>query len=389
MRKNGVDKEITELSGGVCAPRGFSARGGRSDMNAIAVIASEKKASIACVFSQSSLQSGFVSAAQKRLTSGEIRAVAVGIGSVDVGTGESAEAAGRINRLIAEKYKLSQTEILPLITGDVAWKKRAFDYSEAISALTENGAEGVARAFAGDEELRQGAFSFFIGDVLCKIGFVGRGARERGTDGLFSVITTDVDISPQMLQKALETEMREAFSSVCQPDLPSPSDAVCMLANGAAGNARIDCADTEYKKFADAFHLVAVEIVKRLAVKKATDALTECFVSGAKSKKEARAIARAVASSASVMRGIADGCLDGAAVLCAIGHAEGAFQAEKLSVSVASENGVLRLVDEGWLLPCASERLKTVLQARETYIAVRLGEGNYTASAWRSTEKSV
>lgn len=53
-------------------------------------------------------------------------------------------------------------------------------------------------------------------------------------------ITTDVNITPQMLQKAISADVRDSLNMVSVDRDTSTNDTLCIMASGLAGNAVID-----------------------------------------------------------------------------------------------------------------------------------------------------
>jgi hypothetical protein len=89
--------------------------------------------------------------------------------------------------------------------------------------------------------LKEIAVSFNIGGKECKIGGIAKGSGmiHPNMATMLVFITTDCAISPQMLQKALSSDIKNTFNMVSVDGDTSTNDMVTVLANGMAGNDEI------------------------------------------------------------------------------------------------------------------------------------------------------
>lgn len=389
MRKNGVIRGIERIEGGVCAPKGFTACGasGENGWN-YAAVKSEKRATAAYASECGAIKSSFLTFNEGKRKD-LLRVVSVASGYVDMGAGETARYAKELCLLSVKAFAVPETDILPLFVGKVGVPSKQPDIAPAFKGMkpSVDGSSLAARAIAGKGEYKEFACSFYIGDVVCRIGFIGRGATFSEPACISAVITTDVAISAPLLQKALDAEMKDGFGSLVLSDLPSPMDAVCVMANGEAENAPICQADSDYEKFADAFHLAVVEICKLLATRTREDRFLSCIVKGAKSKQAAREIAKSVLRSETVKESVKKGKIDAIAVLYAVGHAAVPIEPQKVRLSVSSEFGSVQIVEEGQTTVCSAVKLKKILSAKEICLKAELKSGNYSATTLTTLRK--
>lgn len=370
MRKNAVVKEVTRAEGGADYPRGIRAVG-ESGEKSFVFVDSETKGVFACSFGSRSLLGGYRRVADKRLLRG-VDGIAVLLGGTDIGTGETEIAAKMLCEAIEKKF--NKQNVLPLFVGESGKREKY----ERLSSLVSDSdfSDSVAASLGGKE----GAFSFYLGDFLCRIGYA------YCEENACFLIATDVAVSREMLSRVLETEVREVFSVLFLPFLPTASDVVAIVASGAAGNASIDREDGDYKKFSSALHAACVEIATSFCRENNRKCI-ECVVRGALSKKTARSVAKSVATSLAVRSETQNGYLTGQSVLNAIAYSGVPLCAEEISVSLVSENGNVHPVENGMTLAGASRHTKAVLSGEESFLCIRLGNGNYGASAWFAFEK--
>ena len=389
MRKNAVIKGVEEILGGVCAPRGFTACGSERETDGweYALVKSEARLPAAFACNENGFKSSSLEFAEKRFN-GILRVFAVLSGVADAGQGKSAEIAKELSVVGGRVLGVPDQDVLPLIVGDVSKRLPPPNVKELLfkaKPLNDNSA-AAARAICGQGVSKEGAFSFYIGDVRCKIGYIGRGKTFTESDCALVLLTTDTDISAPLLQKALEAEMKDSFGMLCSSDLPSPTDAVCVMASGQAGNYPITEADTDYKKFADGFHLACIEICKTLMRKTLEDKLFLCTVKGVRSKQSAREIAKLLASSETVKLSVRKGFFSAGSALSAIGKAIEDCQPEKIDAFLSSNRGKLQVISEGKTVAVSVKKFRSLLADSEITLTVEIKSGNYSATALSTLE---
>ncbi len=393
MRKNGINREITPITGGVCAPSGYKANAVASGIRGdgtpdLAMIFSEKRCSVGCVFAAGKTQGAPVKVSRHNMRSGYARAILV-----NGGVANCIEEGG-------EKFALSVCDLLfpfgvertETIVASTGYIGKYLDFScfqQGIKPLWQGLSSSeaqsglVAQAICGaDCEGKQLSYSFDLGDYPCKIGVAFKGGSHVSPNmaTFLAFLTTDVNISSSMLQKALEAEVRETFNLLNIGGIASPNDTVCIFANGRAGNYRIDCMDSEYKKFALALRLVLTEVCKEVAREGAKILLT-CRVTGAKSKEVARGIAKSMVGGEDFKRAVDKGDLDIDGILFHILQTAMVQQAE-MQLSLRSKKGEIFFYEEGRILPPSKESLAKICSAQEVELGISLREGNFHALAY-------
>ena len=196
-------------------------------------------------------------------------------------------------------------------------------------------------------------------------------------------ITTDVNITPEMLQKALSTDVKDSLNMVSVDRDTSTNDTLCLMASGLAGNALIDRADTDYKKFCRALHAVTTEMCRKIAADgEGATKLIECKVTGAKSKQVARTVAKSVVCSNLLKAAMFGADANWGRVLCAIGYSGAEIDIEKIEVAFSSKAGKIVVCEEGRGIDFSEETAKKILTEKEIDILIDLHDGNYISTAW-------
>lgn len=159
---------------------------------------------------------------------------------------------------------------------------------------SENAAEGIMTT---DTKIKEIAVSFEIGGKTCKIGGIAKGSGmiHPNMATMLVFITTDCAISPEMLKKALSTDIKETFNMISIDGDTSTNDMVTVLANGMAENAEITAEGEDFKTFMKALNTVNVYLCRRIAGDgEGATKLIECKVTGAETLEAAKTVAKSV-----------------------------------------------------------------------------------------------
>ena len=105
-------------------------------------------------------------------------------------------------------------------------------------------------------------------------------------------ITTDAAISPEMLGKALSSDIANTFNMVSVDGDTSTNDMVTVLANGMAGNREITEEGEDFAIFMKALNTVTVSLCRMIAGDgEGATKLLECSVTGALDEQNAKTVA--------------------------------------------------------------------------------------------------
>lgn len=398
MRKNGVNRELREIAGGICAPAGFRANGIHAgfsndpDKKDLALVVADRRCPVACVFSSQSTQSGPACSSKRHVKKGLARAILVNSGVANVYLPEGERLAELACRALAARSDIDANDTVIASTGKIGAEISLETFENALRPLVQ-GLEGTEDAslraaeaiMTTDSYPKHTAFSFDLGDFPCKMGVLFKGnarvAPNMATTLIF--LTTDVNISSEMLQKALHLTVKDTVNLLCADGISSPNDTVCIFANGKAGNYKISGDDTEFAKFTAALKRVLTEICRRIAQdcdKK--DTVLLCKVTGAKSQPAAHAITRKIISSQRIRQAIAEGRMDVESIAYAIteGDANVCFQNAQIALCNGEEEYVI--FEENGILPISDENLSRLANGKEITLRISLQDGNYSATAF-------
>lgn len=383
MRKNGVNRQLEPIEGGVCAPAGFQAGG----WNNLALIVGEKRFPVAGVFSQSAVVGAPVTVSKKHMRSGYARAIFINSGEANVFQENGENSAKEICKAVAKRLHCDAEEILIASTGKIGPRFDVQTVLQNVEPLTqrlgvshEHSLMAARNIMTTDKSVKQLSFAFDVGDYRCKIGAIFKG-NARVCPNMATTLcflTTDVNITSQMLQKALVTGVNETLNLLDLDGLASPNDSALILSSRTAGNYLISSPDSEYKKFASALQKMLAEICLLLIKDGDRNAKTfVCETHGAKSKRVARAVAKAVVA-ARVFQRKSWTTND---LVCAILGAGEKLEFNRADLILCSKTASVALMTEGKAIAFPASSASAILSCEEITLRIRLNDGNYGATA--------
>ena len=399
MRKNAVNRELYPVAGGICAPKGFKAGGiacgikedGGRDL---ALILADRRCPVACVYTACGRQGNPITLTKKHVQSGYGRAIIANGGTANVFLPDGERLAREVCSLVSKYCNVLREEVAIASTGYVGKPLFLAPFERGIKRLSElldadeGGGLAVAEALNNPHsQAVQLSFSFDLGDYRCKIGVIYKTSLCVSPDMATTLVflTTDVNITPEMLQKALRTETKSTLNALRMGGGVSPNDMVCIMANGSVGNSLIDCVDSEYQKFTFALGETLKRVCRAITSR---SPLTEkgiyCKITGVHSNQAARALAKRLVECKSVQRMLssrADEAPDLESIFYALAEKD-VVGFDSVRVYIQSEKGTFVLFEGGKRVPYAKESVAPLLDTGEAGLCVELEEGNYSAVAY-------
>ena len=177
---------------------------------------------------------------------------------------------------------------------------------------------------------------------MCK----GSGMIHPNMCTMLGFITTDVAISKELLQTALSESVKDTYNMVSVDGDTSTNDTVLLLANGLAGNKKIETKEEDYKKFAEALNYVNTWLAKHIAADgEGASALFEVKVIGAESKEQAVTLSKSIITSNLTKAAIFGHDANWGRILCAMGYSGAVFDPEKVDLYFESKAGKLKIIE--------------------------------------------
>lgn len=396
MRKNEVDKTITPISGGVLAVEGFKINvlstgikeSGEEDF---AIIYSENRIPAGCVFSNSAIQGAGVRVSKNNFKKGYLQAVITHSGIVYPSDENGEAMAKSVCTSTAMKLRIERNQTVVACTGKIGEKlpveKLLQNVKPLLAGLTDDVKKipVLSRALnTTDKSDKAQAYTFKLGDYTCKIGVACKGSYHvcPNLSTTLCFLTCDVNISPEMLQKAITSAVNDTFNVLNIDGVSSPNDMVCILSNGKAGNAKIENADLEYKKFTYALTEVLWRVCKSIAKDNlGNKKLLICNTAGAKSKSTAKTIAKTLVGAVAVRKMFAQKRIDLETLIYSIASANEKINLTECKIHIKTKKDRYVLFEDGKTICLSPSICDSIFDENEISLDVEIGGGNYHARA--------
>ena len=384
------------ISGGVCAAKGFTAGGIHCGIRKnrtkrdIALIYSEVKANAAAVYTTNLVKGAPLTVTKKHISDGKAQAVICNSGNANTCNADGIEIAEKMSALIADELKISADDIVVASTGVIGQPLNIEPIAKGIPALaaslSEDGSDMAAEGIMTTDTVKKEiAVEFEVGGKTCRIGGIAKGSGMIHPDmaTMLVFITTDAAISSQMLQKALSADITETFNMISVDGDTSTNDMVAVLANGMAGNEEITAEGEDYTAFMKALNTVNVYLCKSIAGDgEGATKMLECTVKGADSSETAKTVAKSIICSSLLKAAMFGADANWGRVLCAIGYSKADVDVTKVDVTFRSPKGEITVCQNGAGIAFSEEKAKEILLEKEIEIAVSVGDGEFSATAW-------
>jgi glutamate N-acetyltransferase/amino-acid N-acetyltransferase len=390
---------VKEITGGVCAAKGFLAGGVRcgikesSRKKDLALIYSHKLCTAAAVFTTNKVKAASVRVSQENIAGGQLRAIIANSGNANACTGQAGmDAARRMAHLVADAFLINPTEVAVASTGVIGVPLPIDVIEKNIDALkaslrdNEQGHDAALEAImTTDTRKKEIAVEVEIGGKPVHIGAMtkGSGMIHPNMATMLAFITTDACLLPSALDSSLCSAVKRSFNRLTVDGDTSTNDMVLVMANGEAGNAPIIEGSADYEIFASALEYVCTALTRKMARDgEGATKLVTVTVAGASCEEKAEALAKSVASSSLVKAACFGADANWGRVLCAMGYAGVELEPEKVNVSFSSAAGEIEVCRNGGSFPFSEERAKIILSEEEIEILIDVQEGDSKASVW-------
>lgn len=386
------------VDGGVCAAKGFVANGLNAGINPdkkkndMCLVYSQEPCSAAGVYTQNKVKGAPVIVTRENLkkSHGIARAILANSKNANTCNFDGIEIAEKACQLAADQLGIQPEEVIIGSTGVIGQRLSIQPFEEYMKPLAEGmTADGNDRAayaiMTTDTVMKQVAVEFKIGDAICRMGGMAKGSGmiHPNMATTLNFLTSDVAITPELIQKALSDVVKVTYNCLSVDGDTSTNDTVTVMANGLAGNQLIDKEGEAYDIFRQALYIVMMNMTRMLAADgEGASKLLECSVTGAPDQETAIIIAKSVIRSPLLKCAMFGEDANWGRVLCAIGYAEAEFDISKVSVSLRSEVGSVKVCENGAGVEFSEDEAAKLLAKDEIFIDINLGQGEASAKAW-------
>ena len=387
-----------EISGGVCAAKGFTAagvhcgvkEGSSPDKNDLALILSEKECAAAATYTLNRVKAAPLYVTMDHLEDGTAWGIVANSGNANACCPLSHENAQTMSEAAAQVTGREPGDFVVASTGVIGQTLNIgaiqAGLPRAAAALNRDGSDAAATAImTTDTRKKEIAVSFELGGREVRLGAIAKGSGmihpNMGT--MLAFLTCDCAITQEMLSDALHEVVARTFNRVTVDGDTSTNDMCVILCNGMAGNPLIEWKDENYQLFLEALEHVCRALSRGIAADgEGASRLVTCRVEGARSEESAERLAKAVVGSSLVKAAMFGADANWGRVLCAMGYSKAPFRPEHVDIAFRSQAGEILVCRQGDGLEFDEDQAKAILSQDEVIIAVNLHEGEDAAECW-------
>ena len=385
-----ADFTVEAAAGGVTAPAGFTSAALHCGIKAsaqkldLAVLAADATVSAAALFTVNLAQAAPVTLSRKHLeqTGGRARAVVVNSGCANACTGvEGYKHATQMATETAAAIGCTPEEVLVASTGVIGVmlpiEKVTAGIRTAGGAMARGrGSEAALAIMTTDPFPKEHAVvvrtargSFIVGGTA-----KGSGMIEPNMATMLGFLTTDAQVAPALLRKALQESAADTFNAITVDGECSTNDSLFVLASGASG---VVVDDETYPALLEGLLAVSRELA--IGIVRGGEGATKLIavnVRDAGTREEARQVARTIANSPLVKTAVHGADPNWGRIVAAAGRAGVRFDVDRATVHVG---GVL-LFENGLPHDDAAPKAAEHLKGTSVQIDVSLGSGGGAAA---------
>src|SRR3984957_20018482 len=429
-----MKKSFKEIPGSIVAPKGFLAGGVFCDIKKLgtgkgsnkgpkhdlALIVSEKPATVAGMFTTNQVCAAPVKICVERMKKGTAQVIVVNSGNENACTGKQGMADAREMVSFTERaLNFPKGSALVGSTGRIGVtmpmdnvRAGVIEAGTLVGSVVENADHAAEAIMTSDSRSKQIAIEFLLGGKKVRIGGICKGAgmiqpgmsptgarpATLPNGGLHATmlcfITTDAAIDAKVLQTALNEAVAHSFNRITVDGDMSTNDTVLVLANGLAGNKKFTVHSSEFKVFAAALNHVCLELAKKIVRDgEGVHRVVTVKMNGAKTIQDADAAARAVANSPLVKTSWHGGDPNWGRIIDALGYSSAKIVEEKVDIGYSTPGSwkILWSLKRGQPTKTTFKELCEAVAPREfdLHINLNLGKAGAVMYACDLTEEYV
>lgn len=386
------------IDGGVTAPIGFTAYGSHIGVKRkrkdLAFVLSEKPAIYSGTFTTNVVKAAPVlwnmTIYKKQHP---VHGIVINSGNANACTGEQGIIDNALMaKTVAEAIKVKKENILVGSTGVIGVElpiaKIVNGIKSTIKEVTGTKEAGTSAAEAirtTDTFTKEIAVEIEIDGKIVTIGGMSKGSGmiHPNMATMLGYVTTDINISFELLDKAVKETVADSFNMISVDGDTSTNDMVTVLTNKMAENTLIEEENENYLIFKKALSYVNKQLAQ-MVVKDGEGAskFIEVNMYGTRSKKDAQTLAMSVITSNLVKTAFFGNDTNWGRVLCAMGYSGVKFDPAKVTVKYESTVGSIDLMVQGIPQKFDEDYALEIIKEDEVRVNVYLEEGTSKGTAW-------
>jgi glutamate N-acetyltransferase/amino-acid N-acetyltransferase len=388
------------IQGGVTAPKGFKAAGIHAGIRKnktkkdMALLVSDVPAHVAGAFTQNVVKASPVLWDKKLCEeTGICQALVVNSGVANACTGDTgyenvvrtADCTGKQLGINPEMIAVSSTGVigiqLPMDTIESGIRQMIGQLDNDMEAGTA-AAEAIMTTDLYKKEI---ALTVDIKGTEVTIGGMckGSGMINPNLGTVLGFITTDLNISTELLSKTLKNDVAYTYNMLSVDGDTSTNDTVMIFANGMAGNDELLETDEDYGTFVEALRYINIYFAKKIASDgEGTSRMFQVDVTGAADIEGARKLAKSVVTSNLVKCAVYGSDANWGRLVCAMGQSGVEFDPYKVDIYISSDAGRLQIVKDGVTTDYDEDMATEILSPSSVCFQADMNMGDESATAW-------
>ena len=390
---------MKKIEGGVTAAKGFQASATAAgikykDRTDMAMIYSEAPCKTAGTFTTNVVKAAPVLWDKQIVAESDYaQAVVINAGIANACTGteglgyckETAKRAAEILQIPADAVLVASTGVIGMMIPIDRICAGVEVLSGKLKDDLASGHEAALAIMTTDTHEKEAAVQFEADGKVVTVGGMckGSGMIHPNMCTMLSFVTTDLNISKELLQEALSDDVKDTYNMVSVDGDTSTNDTCLVLANGLAGNAEVTEKNADYENFKKALNLVNESLAKMMAADgEGATALFEAKVIHAFNKEQAVTLSKSVISSNLSKAAIFGHDANCGRFICALGYSGVQFDPEKVDLFFESAAGKIQVIENGAAVAYDEEEATKVLSEKEVTVIADMKQGEAQATAW-------
>lgn len=386
------------IQGGVTAAQGFEAAGlyagikkRKKDM---ALVYTKTPATVAGTFTTNVVKAAPVKWDIKLVkANAPVHAVVLNSGVANACTGVQGDSDNEaMAQEVAEALGLKKEQVLTASTG-VIGKQLPMDIIKSgckalaneLSDTYEAGHLAAEAIMTTDTISKECAVTFMAGGKKVTLGGMSKGSGmiHPNMATMLGVITTDLNISKELLQEAVSADVKKSFNMISVDRDTSTNDSLIILANGLCGNEMITEKNEDYEAFTKALNYVTTTLAKLMAGDgEGANKLIEAKIINAATYEQAATLCKSIITSNLVKAAVFGNDANWGRIFCAMGYSGADFDPDIVDLYIESKEGKLKLVENGMATEYSEETATKILSAEAVTAIADMKAGTQTATAW-------
>lgn len=394
-------ENIKFIQGGVCAAKGFKANGIQCGLahagaeitqkkNDLALIVSDKTCTAAAVYTTNKVKGAPILVTKEHIKDGTAKAVIVNSVNANTCNADGVEKANKMCALAASQLGISENEIVVASTGVIGQTLPIEPIANGMKTLCDglsyDGNKAALEAIMTTDTMpKEIAVQFEMGGKICTMGGMlkGSGMIHPNMATTLTFITTDADISAELVQRALSDVVKITLNRVSVDGDTSTNDMVLVMASGAAGNTTVSKENSDFEIFENALYAILLNLARMMARDgEGATKLVECMCTGAETEKIAETVAKSVITSSLFKTMIFGEDANCGRIFCALGYSDADFDINKVDIEIESVAGKIAVGKNGNVIEFSEDTAKKILQEEEIKVIISIGDGAASAVAW-------